>query len=1153
MIDAMRRILRWLRRTAITLLILVAVVLTFYFIVLPSIVRRKAISAMEEAGIAGGDLRVSGLTPSRLDVTDLSLGPDTGAGIRAAALSAEFDWRELISAGRVRGLDIVGAEWRIVVRGDKIDIGLPTLPSKPPTAEKPPDAESALPDRIRVRAASVVVDWDGREFRIPGEVSLTHQANDQWFVEARVDLPGAPVKIASTLGTPASGKTATTMPGFPASAPDEPVRLLEARVRIAESKFDWHITGGITSDRMMRFTATPAPEPGEPGDSEPAVRLRYEHGPIGVSDKSTPTTRPSDRVTLESHWDHDGPLPGRVIESLTLLGIDASELGVVKSRGKISASAVRASDASGKAAWSWEVDASRFKLQVPSGNLALNNRTITLNGLSIDADGAASVGSNKRAVDALRGDFAVKRATLRMGVPGFAKLWLTSKGVDIRNDATFESSGELSASASLDAATPERSWRWALATKGVTVKLSPSDIDVKPLGVSLTRFAGTGEFDGVFGTDGNTIHHFAADVHAERVSHEGELPETVASTLASAGIDASKLGKVAMSGAFDIAVSRSMSPGEPVWKWDVSASKLDARIFGGDLTWGEGSAVRGLEVDLHADARLTERSLTITNATASSVRFTSASGGVGEGAWSLVVPESARAKTPKIAIGIAGLRVSGDAFGTDMRTPGTADVTIDSPLRFTGKGMTAELARVTATPEFLVKNGAIASLRAIPRVAGGEFLMPAAQLELHGIAGDIPIRWSPTALTSEVATTAASQPAATRPTTQPADYADARTGDITIGSAKVYGIEIPALAGRLGFDSTTLLASSATKQPMLGAATPEARLWLDFSGGKPSGELWVNVPAFELTDPDALGGVIPAAKDVDVTGNVAGQMRLPFGDMKTDRLASITVRDVTWARPKEKLEIKGVTGSLAITSFKPLVSEPAQSATIKKITLNDITLRDGTMIAELKDTDSILIKEMKWRLSEGGTVATRDLLFTASKPTTNVPLEFRSANIRQLLGALLGERVEGQGEIDGFLPLRLTLMQDHFKVELMPGKITASAGKGGWVRIQGSKEILDSVLGNVPAEVGARTSEALSDFEYRDFVFEVVQENGDVMGRIQTAGKGRTGKKQEIGGLTINVHGLNDGLNEILKEYQTNPFVKRVMKLYGGVEKAGKE
>lgn len=1142
----MRRFLRWLRRISITLLLLLAVVLTFYFAALPSIVRRKAISAMEEAGIVGGDLRVSGLTPSRLDVTDLTLGPDTGAGIRAAALSAEFNWRELVSAGRVRSLDIIGAEWRIVVRGDRVDFGLPSAPPKPPS-EKPADTQTPWPDRIRVRAASVVIDWDGREFRVPGEVSLTHQANEQWFVEARIDLPGAPVRIASTLGTPASGQAATVMPGAPASAPDEPVRLADAHVRVGGSKFEWNVTGGITSDRVMRFTATPAPGSpiaGGANDTDPSIRVRFEHGPIG-SDKSTQATRPTDRVTFEAHWEHDGPLPPRLVEALTMAGIEARELGVVTSRGRVSASIARTSDPAGEPSWSWRVDADDVKLRVAGGNLTLGNRAITLDGLTIDTQASANIGTHGHEMRAFNGAFAVKNAAIHSGMPAFAKAWLASHGVDVRGGATLEANGEVTGSASLDASTPERSWRWAINTKGVTVKLSPSDIDVKPAGVSLVRFAGTGEFDGAFGSEGNTIRRLAADVHAERASREGDLPEAIIAALESAGIGARKLGKVALSATLDAAVSREDSSGVAAWKWDVSASKLNARVHGGDLTWGEGaSVVRGLQVDLNADARLTQRSLTITNAAASRVQFTSASGGVGERAWSLVVPEASRAQTPKVNATITSLHASGDAFGSDMQKPATADVTIDTPVRFEGKGMVAELSRMAAKPELLVKDGVIVSLRATPRVTGGEFTMPGAQIELHGIAGDVPIAW--TTAGTAIATTATATP---RPTTQPANYADTRTGNISVASARVYGIELPSLEGRLGFADDTLLASAATRAPMLGAATPEARMWLDFAGDKPNGELWVNVPAFELKEPDALGTVLPAAKGVDVTGTVEAQLKLPFGDVKTDRLALIAVRDLTWARPKEKLEITGINGSLTITSFKPLVSEPAQSATIKKITLNEISLNDGRMMAELRDLNSILINEMTWRLSEGGTVATRDLLFTASKPTTNVPLEFRAASIRQLLGVLLGQRVEGQGEIDGFLPVRLTLMQDHLKVDLMPGKISAKPGKGGWVRIQGSKEVLDSVLGNVPADVGARTSEALSDFEYRDFVFEVIPENDDVVGRIQTAGKGRVGKKQEIGGLTINVHGLNDGLNEILKEYQVNPFVKRIMKLYGGVEK----
>jgi hypothetical protein len=177
-----KRYKTWLKRTAITLVTLVAAVLAFYVFVVPPITAWAIQRALKAAGLGGAEYELRAVSLYRLDVVNVRVVKDDPSAIGAVAIDFT-PWT--LAQGRVNTVRLIGAELNLRVRDGKIDYGglnplinpvkPETQPSEgaPGAAAKKDEDLSTLPvDEITLEASSVVVDIHGWKARLAASGSI---------------------------------------------------------------------------------------------------------------------------------------------------------------------------------------------------------------------------------------------------------------------------------------------------------------------------------------------------------------------------------------------------------------------------------------------------------------------------------------------------------------------------------------------------------------------------------------------------------------------------------------------------------------------------------------------------------------------------------------------------------------------------------------------------------------------------------------------------------------------------------------------------------------------------------------------------------------------------------------------------------------------
>src|SRR5690606_24808818 len=83
-------------------------------------------------------------------------------------------------------------------------------------------------------------------------------------------------------------------------------------------------------------------------------------------------------------------------------------------------------------------------------------------------------------------------------------------------------------------------------------------------------------------------------------------------------------------------------------------------------------------------------------------------------------------------------------------------------------------------------------------------------------------------------------------------------------------------SGELTFAHHRIDASLRWNLPDLTTITGDG--WIDFSGEASRGEFAAHAPRFEVTDPDALGRLLPALRNVDFGGAYMLEARIQIAD-----------------------------------------------------------------------------------------------------------------------------------------------------------------------------------------------------------------------------------------------------------------------------------
>lgn len=296
---------------------------------------------------------------------------------------------------------------------------------------------------------------------------------------------------------------------------------------------------------------------------------------------------------------------------------------------------------------------------------------------------------------------------------------------------------------------------------------------------------------------------------------------------------------------------------------------------------------------------------------------------------------------------------------------------------------------------------------------------------------------------------------------------------------------------------------------------------INWSGGfgsmsgklKPDG-LAVNVrlPSDRIMQLSRVGGDIFAQASFTPGAPARGKVKLAGGTF-TSRGAATSA--------------EGISGSISFEDLANLVTRPAQSLSIVKLTKGKFELQEGIVTFKLDGRHSLYLTRTEWKWL-GGKLWMENLSLDPSHPVVQATAQVADVPLGAFLEFFAGEKVTGDGKLAGTVSLAV----DWPDVRVNGGKLVGMAP--GIVRLK-DQAIMAAALERYPASARQLILEAMADFGYDtlqiDLRSEVYDGQQDLGAPVHLVGKGRSGGRQGLD-LEIPVHGLTAYLRGMLNFYQ---------------------
>ncbi|MEX0653198.1 MAG: YdbH domain-containing protein [Phycisphaeraceae bacterium] len=302
--------------------------------------------------------------------------------------------------------------------------------------------------------------------------------------------------------------------------------------------------------------------------------------------------------------------------------------------------------------------------------------------------------------------------------------------------------------------------------------------------------------------------------------------------------------------------------------------------------------------------------------------------------------------------------------------------------------------------------------------------------------------------------------------------------------------------------------------------------------GRRGGEVGFRLTGLPLRDGEPLADVLAEYAGSRVTGAAGVAVRVALGPSGFEPHVTVALHDAEVTVGDGLLRFTGVQARFAFDRLAPLRSEGGQQLTWQTLEAGDFDFANGLVAFTIEQPDAILVERLQVHTGDGGQFQAHSFRIDPQAVDTRVDLFIEHVELERWLALVSFDRMQGQGRLSGRLPLRIRT-QPSLRVGVGQGYLQAEPG--GVVRLldaAAAQDVLSEHGGpggsmDLPAQIQDRVVEALRDFQFDALRFDFLEDDvtDQPYMRVYTKGRGRSGDRQEIGGLTVNVRNMDDLLN----------------------------
>lgn len=353
---------------------------------------------------------------------------------------------------------------------------------------------------------------------------------------------------------------------------------------------------------------------------------------------------------------------------------------------------------------------------------------------------------------------------------------------------------------------------------------------------------------------------------------------------------------------------------------------------------------------------------------------------------------------------------------------------------------------------------------------------------------------------------------------EPAQTSDTpRKGIVAIGNITYKNFNLGSLSGEVNNNGSSVAFSATAPNVVL----PDMAVKMNGQFGKGVnglffGELFFNLPKYNLAIPFDLGAWFPKAKGITFQGELEadGFMKIAHSGIKSGMNLKISDSTIDMKIKDASAVASGVSLNLKLDDILKLESQPSQCLKVKKVSFGTFSLENIYALFHIESFKTILFEGIgaQWC---GGIVSVQAIRINPTEKNYALAISCDRVNLAQLLRQFNVGQAEGEGTLNGSLPL--IIKEDSIKFG--NGFLYSTPGDSGKIHIQGGA--IDSITDGVPDGTPQFDQLKLSQMALKDFDYDWVKlylnsEGDDMILKLQFDGKPAKPLpfvyKKEIGG-----------------------------------------
>ena len=200
---------------------------------------------------------------------------------------------------------------------------------------------------------------------------------------------------------------------------------------------------------------------------------------------------------------------------------------------------------------------------------------------------------------------------------------------------------------------------------------------------------------------------------------------------------------------------------------------------------------------------------------------------------------------------------------------------------------------------------------------------------------------------------------------------------------------------------------------------------------------------------------------------------------------------------RANLSLEGIRLTLSMPELPKLRSAPAQQVHFNRIALGEFVAQDGRIDFQVESEKSLLLEKIRFRWCDGN-VETQSMRLTPGAENIHITFYCDRLNLAKVLEQFGAAAAEGQGTVNGRIPLQYT----GGKIRFDDGFLFSTPGEGGKIRLTGT----DILTAGIPPDTAQYiqmelAKEALKDYDYSWAKLNLTSRDEELLLQMQMDGK----------------------------------------------------